>query len=83
MQAHVDRKREHRQVLPLGAICLINVLRSAIEEDFEESVRSRITLFLQTDTLLPAISLAGTGTSRRAVALEIRSTNPVGEMVVK
>lgn len=61
------QKREHLQVLPPGAVCLINVLRSAVGEDCAVSVRSRITLFLQTDTLFPAIRLAGAGSSRRAV----------------
>lgn len=75
LQAHVDRKREHLLILlPPGAICLINVLRSALGEDRAVSVRCRITLFLQTDTLFPAISLAGAGTSRRVVAWEICST---------
>lgn len=71
----MDRKKEHLHVLLRpGAICLINVLRSAIGEDCAVSVRCRIALFLQTDTLFPAISLAGAGTSRRAVAWEMCST---------
>lgn len=57
------------------------MLRSAIREDCAVSAWSRITLFLQTDILFPAISLAGAGSSRGAAAQELCSKPQEGKTV--
>lgn len=59
---------------PFGVICSIKIIRSVVREDCTVSAQSGIALFLQTDTLFPALSLAGAGSSREAVAWELCST---------
>lgn len=74
-KAYVDSRREKNlKRFATGVICLIKIIRSVVREDCTVSAQSGIALFLQTDTLFPALSLAGAGSSREAVAWELCST---------